>query len=173
MSTTEIEIAPKPVVTSSELLQIQGREPIRAEIFGQEHLEALARQLAESSRAAAVVEGRPLLKLFEQNSRALIRSHQQISEAYRRQESFGSDAEWLLDNFHIISDTLHEIQTDLPRGYYKLLPKLTQGSLSGFPRIYALAFELIAHCDSSLDEANITQFVHAYQSVTPLTIGEL
>jgi cyclic beta-1,2-glucan synthetase len=114
-----------------------------------------------------------LLSRFRRNSQALVQSHRFISEAYRRGESFGSDAEWLLDNFHIISDALSEVRTDLPGGYYKLLPKLASGSLAGFPRGYALALELIAHCDSCVDEANITHFVQAYQTVTPLTIGEV
>src|SRR5207302_3027146 len=33
--------------------------------------------------------------------------------------------------------------------------------------------ELIAHSDSSLDEGNITRFVRAFQTVAPLSIGEL
>src|SRR5207245_98269 len=41
------------------------------------------------------------------------------------------------------------------------------------PRVYTLALELIAHTDSSLDETNITRFVQAYQTVSPLSIGEL
>src|SRR5260370_553756 len=150
-----------------------GNEPIRAELFGAEHLEAHARQLAACAAVAPVVAGQPLLSRFRRNSRALLAAHRFISEAYRRGESFGSDAEWLLDNFHIIADGLGEIGTDLAGGYYKLLPKLANGPVAGFPRVYALALELIAHCDSCLDENNITRFVQAYQTVTPLTIGEV
>jgi cyclic beta-1,2-glucan synthetase len=150
-----------------------GTEPIRAELFGREHLDAHARQLAACAAVASVVAGRPLLADFQRNSRALLQAHAFISEAYRRQESFGSDAEWLLDNFHIITEALAEIRTDLPRGYYKRLPKLAAGPLAGFPRVYALALELIAHCDSCLDEGNVTHFVQAYQTVTPLSIGEI
>src|SRR5438132_7041325 len=150
-----------------------GNEPSRAELFGAEHLEAHARQLAASAAVAPVIAGQPLLARFRRNSRALLLAHRFISAAYRRGESFGSDAEWLLDNFHIISDALAEVRTDLPGGYYKLLPKLASGPLAGFPRVYAVALELIAHCDSCLDETNITRFVQAYQTVTPLTIGEV
>jgi cyclic beta-1,2-glucan synthetase len=151
----------------------RGQEPIRAELYGVEHLEAHARRLAGFSASAAVVADQRLLARSRDNSRALIQAHHVITEAYRRKESFGTDAEWLLDNFHIIADALSEVQTDLPRSYYQQLPKLVSGSLSGFPRIYGLAIELVSHSDSSLDETIITRFVQAYQVVTPLTIGEL
>ena len=36
----------------------------------------------------------------------------------------GIDAEWLVDNFHIVDDSLREVQNDLPPGYDELLPKL-------------------------------------------------
>src|SRR5262249_32886820 len=101
------------------------------------------------------------------------RAYQRITAAARREEAITTDAEWLLDNYHIVAETLREVRHDLPRGYYKELPKLADGPFAGFPRVYALALELIAHTDSCLDENNITRFVQAYQKVTPLTIGEL
>ena len=41
------------------------------------------------------------------------------------------------------------------------------------PRVYELARGLIDGTDARLDKDNIYNFLHAYQSVTPLTIGEL
>src|SRR5439155_1777309 len=70
-------------------------------------------------------------------------------------------------------EVLREVRLDLPRGFYKELPKLVGGPFAGYPRIHALALSLIAHTDSNLDETHITSFVQAYQSVAPLTIGEL
>jgi len=149
-------------------------EPIRAELFGLEHLAAYARVLAESSPVVpGMSAGHPMLHRFVANGRRLVEAHRLISEAVQRQESITPDAEWLLDNFHIVTDTLREVRNDLPRGYYRELPKLAAPPLEGYPRVYQLALELIAHTDSSLDEANITRFVQAYQSVTALTIGEL
>src|SRR5262249_37795992 len=173
MQTSGAEVATSAAPVAAFFPHPHGNEPIRAELFGCEHLEAHARQLAATAAVAPVVAGQPLLARFRQNSQALREAHRFISEAYQRRENFGSDAEWLLDNFHIIADALAEIRTDLPGGYYKLLPKLASGPLAGFPRVYALALELIAHCDSCLDETNITCFVQAYQTVTPLTIGEV
>src|SRR5437016_13382733 len=89
-----------------------GDEPIRAELFGAEHLEAHARQLAACAAVAPVVAGQPLLSRFRRNRRALLAAHRRISEAYRRAESFGCDAAWPLDNVHIIADALGGLRTD-------------------------------------------------------------
>ena len=44
---------------------------------------------------------------------------------------------------------------------------------AGLPRIYALALELIRCSAGSLDAQRLHRFITAFQSVTPLTIGEL
>ena len=85
----------------------------------------------------------------------------------------GIDAEWLIDNFHIIEDSLREVRRDLPPGYDELLPKLAVPPLVGYPRVYALALALVAHTDSELDETRIAAFVRAFQETAPLMIGEL
>jgi cyclic beta-1,2-glucan synthetase len=163
----------EPVVTSC-FVAPHGDELIRGELHGPEQLEALARQLAAASTVAPRgTRGQPLLRRVFDNSRFLRRAHRQIREMSRQQKVLTPDAEWLLDNYHIIYEAQREVRQDLPRGYYAQLPKLATGILAGYPRVYALALALVAHTDSSLDEAHIRRFVHAYQSVAPLTIGEL
>ncbi len=174
MSTSELTLPESSTANGSHLfLDPHGDEPIRAELFGLDRLEAQARQLAAYTQDAQVVAGHPLLWTFRRNRRALVIAHNLISQAYRRKETFEADAEWLLDNYYIVGDALNEIGTDLPAGYYDLLPKITHGPLTGFPRVYALALDLIAHSDSGLDENHINHYVEAFQKVTPLTIGEL
>ncbi len=148
-------------------------DPIRAELFGLDHLETHARTIAPLLARTQVVAGLPLLRLFRRNARALVEAHRIILAAGRDRETLGNDADWLLDNFHIIAEALAEIRRDLPRGYYHRLPKLQAGPLAGYPRVLALALELIAHCDSSLEETHLTRFVNAFQTITPLTVGEL
>jgi cyclic beta-1,2-glucan synthetase len=160
--------------TGRFFIDISGNDPIRAELYGLEHLQTHARQLAQASEIIPkTTAGHPLLRRFVQNGRRLFAAHAWISGLTRREESITPDAEWLLDNFHIVEDTLREIRVDLPHGYYRKLPKLAHGPFAGYPRVYALALELIAHTDSSLDETNITRFVQAYQTVSSLAIGEL
>jgi cyclic beta-1,2-glucan synthetase len=147
--------------------------PIRGELLGAERLEAHARKLGALLAGVELQVGRPLLQAFQRNARILQEAHRIISDAYRNDEPLGNDAEWLLDNYHIISDALTEIRTDLPSGYYVRLPKIAAGPLAGYPRVYALALDLATHCDSSMDEGAIVQFVQAFQESAPLTIGEI
>ena len=62
---------------------------------------------------------------------------------------------------------------DLPPGFYRQLPKLADGPLAGYPRVFGLAWAFIAHSDSRFDPDSLRLFVRAYQRVQPLTIGEL
>ena len=84
-------------------------------------------------------------------------------------EPVTTDAEWLLDNFSVVEDQLREIREDLPRGYYRDLPKVR----GGWPRVYFLSLELIVHTDSSLDEETLVRFLQAFQESAPLSIGEI
>src|SRR5262249_52390700 len=139
-----------------------GSEPIRGELFGLDRLEARARDLAQGltvTRAA----NKLLLRRFEENRRALIHAPEVLSEASARRERLGPDAEWLLDNFHIISEAFAEVRVDLPRGYYNLLPKVAKGPMGGYPRVYVLALELITHTDSVVDENHLFHFLEAFQ----------
>ena len=82
-------------------------------------------------------------------------------------------AEWLLDNFHIISAAARDIHHDLPPSFVRRLPRVAADEFAGLPRIYALALELIGSSAGRLDAQRLHRFISAFQSVTPLTIGEL
>ena len=90
-----------------------------------------------------------------------------------RQEAMSPAAEWLLDNFHIISAAARDIHHDLPPSFFRRLPRVAADEFAGLPRIYALALELIGSSAGRLDAQRLQRFISAFQSVTPLTIGEL
>ncbi len=148
-------------------------QPIRAEIFSVERLEQFAKALAAEHRTVTKRSRPLLLPRLEDNGRKLFAAYKVLVEALRNGRSISPAAEWLVDNFHIVEEQLREIREDLPRGYYHELPKLTNGDLAGYPRIYALALALIAHTDCRLDTETLRRFISAYQTVTPLSIGEL
>jgi cyclic beta-1,2-glucan synthetase len=72
-----------------------------------------------------------------------------------------------------VQEHVREIRTNLPGGYYQELPKLANGTLAQYPRVYDVAIELIAHTEGHLSLENITLFVREYQKVAKLSMGEL
>ena len=158
----------------SPLIDPRGEAPIRGELYGIEHLEEHARRLASACRLAPPSrQASPLLKRFAESGEALAKAHREILVGFNRSEGRGLDAEWLVDNYHVVDEVLREIEKDLPAGYDAELPKLADEPLAGYPRVYAMALALVAHTDGGLDEPRLTRFVDAFQSVAPLTIGEI
>ena len=108
-----------------------------------------------------------------ENGRVLLESYRAIARAIGEERAITPAAEWLVDNFHIVDEQLREIRDDLPPGFYRELPKLAEGHLEGYPRVFGLAWAFVSHTDSRFDAETLRRFVGAYQRVQPLTIGEL
>jgi cyclic beta-1,2-glucan synthetase len=148
--------------------------PIRAELFSIERLEQHAESLATAQRIAPKVKaGRLLAPRLYDNTKVLTETYRAIVRATNAHQPITPAAEWLLDNFHVVDEQIREIKDDLPPGFYRLLPKLADGPLQGYPRVFGVAWALVAHTDSAFDIQKLTRFVEAYQRVQPLTIGEL
>jgi cellobiose phosphorylase len=73
-------------------------------------------------------------------------------------------AEWLLDNFYMVEEQVKVLRRDFSRKRYNRLPILKSGAMKGYPRIYAIATELIAHSDGQIDEPGLTSYLNAYQT---------
>ncbi len=152
----------------------QFEEPIRAELFSAERLEQHARSLALAQVVSPDrARDRPQVPRVRRNGEVLQEAHAKIGQAARQRLAITPAAEWLLDNFHVVEDQLRDIRRHLPAAYYRRLPKLAQGPLRGYPRVYGLAWAVVAHTDSRFDADWLVRFVRAYQGVQPLTIGEL
>jgi len=162
--------AHRPTELTPETLE----EPIRAELFGVERFEQHAESLAAAQPVVSgSVRGRPLLPRVQDNGRVLRETYRAVARAIREERSIVPAAEWFVDNFHIVDEQLREIRDDLPAGFYRELPKLAGGPFAGYPRVYGIAWAFVAHTDSRFDPDLLRRFVHAYQRVQPLTIGEL
>jgi len=149
-------------------------EPLRAEILSGDSLSEYARVLAEQHRTTHSRRGsRELYRRFEENKAVLEQSNHALSQAGKQNETLTSGAEWLLDNYYIIQEQIRDIRRDLPRGYYRSLPKLTTGEYAGYPRVYHIALEIVTHTDGVIDSGLMSRFIDAYQSRTALSIGEL
>jgi cyclic beta-1,2-glucan synthetase len=149
-------------------------ELIRSELFSVERLEQHGETLAVAQRVTGYPgRGRPIAARVSDNGRALLEAYRDIAGAIREERAITPAAEWLVDNFHVVEEQIREIRDDLPRGYYRQLPKLADGPLEGYPRVFGIAWAYVAHTDSYFDPQTLSKFVQAYQRVQPLTIGEL
>ena len=147
---------------------------VRQEIFGVERLEQHARSLA----AAQVISDRPpavlsLRDRLDDDASALLAAYRASAAQLERGVEIAPAAVWLLDNYHVVEELLRSVRDGLPASYYRELPKLAEGPFAGYPRAFGVAWAYVAHGDSHLDPEVLRRFVVAYQSVQPLTIGEL
>ncbi len=159
-------------VVTDELLS----GPIVGELLGAEHLAARARTVARGQRLV-IAQGplRParLLARLADTRRILAEAQQRLQGSEAAGQDAGPAADWLLDNYHVVVEHLQEVRESLPGGYYRELPELASGPLTGYPRIYEIAISLISHSEARIDAENVALYVEAFQSVTPLTLGEL
>src|SRR4029434_2045910 len=75
--------------------------------------------------------------------------------------------------FYLIEEQIRTAKRHLPKGYSRELPRLSTGPSAHLPRVYDLAFEAISHGDGRIDAETLSRFIAAYQTVTPLKVGEL
>ncbi len=149
-------------------------EPIRHEVFSAERLEQHAKSLAAIQKTTDNPRrGKSLAPRIRENGRVLRASYLAVTESAREHRAITPAAEWLLDNFHIVDEQLRDIRDHLPSSYYRELPKLVGGPFKQYPRVFEIAWAFVAHNDSRFDPALLIRFVRAYQSIQPLTIGEL
>jgi cyclic beta-1,2-glucan synthetase len=150
-------------------------KPLRDELLSVERLEERAKALAASFTVDPDPRrrARNIFPRFDDNASVLRQAYRVLADDVRRGEFVTSASEWLLDNFHLVTSEIRGIRQNLPRTYYRTLPRLALREQAGHARIYAVAIELLRHSDSRLDRHQLTQFLTSYQAVAPLTIGEL
>jgi cyclic beta-1,2-glucan synthetase len=147
--------------------------PLRAELFSGEQLRRHAIALAGQHLLDPKHGSNRLLLRLADNEQALIQAYDLVTGAEAAGRRVAPAGEWLLDNFYLIEQQIRVTRLHLPRTYSRELPRLLNGASAGFPRVYDIALELIAHVDGRVDAENVSLFVNAYQTVTPLTLGEL
>jgi cyclic beta-1,2-glucan synthetase len=149
-------------------------EPISAEIFSVERLEQHAESLAKAQEVWPTQSaGISLRRRLRTNAAGLRAAFHTLIEGMRKGHAMTPAAGWLVDNYYIVDEHIRAVRRDLPVGYYKQLPKLSNSFLRGYPRVYGLAWAIVAHSDNCFELDTLVRFCRAYQRVQPLTIGEL
>ena len=103
----------------------------------------------------------------------LAEAHHHFRDASQQKAPLTYASEWVLDNYYIIRQALKQIEEDLPNSFYKQLPRLIGGPMKGFPRIYAVAREILSYQHLLIDPVELQTILILYQKQVPLTMGEL
>jgi cyclic beta-1,2-glucan synthetase len=158
--------------------------PVNSPVSKSEQIQELVNSLAKNYREVSrdkpgrklkgPLPGRDLpgrdLKLYEA---WLDEAHRYFREVSNQKMSLTFASEWVLDNYYIIRQALQQIKEDLPYGYYRQLPRLTGGPQKDFPRIYAIARDILSYQHLLLDPIDLQTILIRYQENVSLTIGEL
>ena len=148
--------------------------PVAADIFSVERLENYAESLARTQEVSSEeTAGVSLHARLRSNSVGLNSAFQALIAGIRRGQAVTPAAEWLVDNYYIVDEHIKAVRRDLPPSFYKQLPKLSNGPLRGYPRVYGIAWAIVAHTDNRFELDTLYRFCRAYQRIQPLTIGEL
>jgi len=148
--------------------------PASIDLLGIEPLEEHARRLAALFTVSPRRRGGAAhLKLLRRHTKTLRHVYTSLAGDVARGEPSSPAAEWLLDNFHIVLAAVRDIHHDLPASFFRRLPWIAADEFAGLPRVYAMARELIRCSAGRLDPQRLHRFVTAFQSITPLTMGEL
>jgi cyclic beta-1,2-glucan synthetase len=150
-------------------------KPLRDELLSIERLEERGLALAASfiTDPSPRRRARNIFPRFDDNARVLRDAYRTLADDVRTGQFVTAAAEWLLDNFHLVTSEIRDIHQNLPRTYYRQLPTLASREHARDTRIYAMAVELVRHSDSRIDRQQLGVFVTSFQRVAPLTIGEL
>src|SRR4051795_12667069 len=101
-------------------------KPLRDELLSIEGLEERALALA----ASFTIDPNPrrrarnIFPRFEDNVRVLRGAYRTLADDVRTGQFVSAAAEWLLDNFHLVTAEIRDIHQHLPGTYYRQLPTL-------------------------------------------------
>lgn len=137
-------------------------------------LEQKAFELASVDRGArSIVRSRLLIPRAEENVSLILTAYQSLREAMKSDIPLSAPAQLFVENFTPIERQLREICVNLKPNYDDDLPKLADGPLANYPRIFAIALSFTTHSQGLIGADSLRRFFHAYQHASPLCISEL
>lgn len=134
------------------------------------HAAQIAREHTVSGRPGYI---KSLHGRLDKNFKVITEVYKSINSHAKRGRDLTPASEWLLDNYYKIEEQVKEVKQNLTRERLRRLNILTSGILKGYPRVYAIALELISHTDGRLEHNLIVDFVKAYQRYSKLSNAEV
>jgi cellobiose phosphorylase len=151
----------------------QDEEPLRAELFSSEQMANYGKKLAGIHKLSTKPSRDHLLKRLDDNEAVLHMVRKLLTDSIKKQHQLTPAGEWLIDNYYLIEEDIRNAKLHFPKGYSEDLPQLFSEVSISRTRIYDIALKIISHSDGRVDLENLSRFIKAYQTVTPLYLGEL
>ncbi len=170
---------PLPSVKKRNLSGAFGRKhsydelPLRSELLSTDQMKQHSKTLAGVHKLTSKKTSEKLLSRLNENQNLLIETCNQLTSVVKENNPIAPAEEWLLDNFYLIEENIRLAKRHLSKDYSRGLPRLQNGPLAGFPRVYEIALETISHGDGRVDMESLISFITSYQTVTYLKLGEL
>ena len=144
------------------------------ELWGIGQLEKHARLLARDTGPAGPAPYGDIVDRLKANRASLEVAYRAIAEALRMGRAITPAAEWFIDNYHIVTEQITDLATQLPGLLWRSLPagglSSSKGDLRRNPPDLHLMREYLAHTDFVFDR-NVSDS-GGYQDITPLRHGE-
>ncbi|MBO9685136.1 MAG: carbohydrate-binding protein [Mitsuaria chitosanitabida] len=147
--------------------------PVRAVLFGLARFEQHGRSLAQAQAVQGTAGAGQFFPRLDENVAMLQQARRLIEKRHRDFRHLGAAGKWLLDNAALIDEQTHQVRRGLPRGFFRLLPRLRDEPLAGLPRIYGIAWAWVAHTDGGFDIDLLAAYLRAYQRESALSLAEL
>ncbi|WP_108483503.1 GH36-type glycosyl hydrolase domain-containing protein [Oceaniglobus ichthyenteri] len=108
------------------------------------------------------------------------RAREMISDTYRANLAASAAggiippaAEWLLDNYLLVAESVEQVRRDLPPAFFGQLPVMSVKHRTRIPRVMQIAQSCAEHSMYEVTQPRISAIVEGFQDITPLKIGEL
>jgi cyclic beta-1,2-glucan synthetase len=82
-------------------------------------------------------------------------------------------AEWLIDNDYVLRRVIRDVRKEMPRRFYRDLPRLAAAEFGGLPRVWFVARGALDAVEMQPGLNRLASFVSAYQDGRELAIVEL
>ncbi|MCK9216413.1 MAG: glycosyl transferase [Firmicutes bacterium] len=124
-------------------------------------------KVEKRQRSTKMLAGR-----MDKSYEGIFRIYKELNSITNNGGDLSPASEWLLDNFYKIEEQVKDVRQSLSTDRFVKLPSLMGGHLKGYPRVYAIALELVSHTDGRVEEDLLIDFLKTYQSIQILSLSE-
>ena len=147
--------------------------PIRVELWTAKSLSEAGRDLAAHRFPEfAEVPVAPVRRLID-NQAAIRSNYLDTVAAAERGELITPAAEWLIDNYHMVEENLRQLRQGFDGAFLRRQHEVVLSGGGRTPRSLLIAWYFVALTNSEVKAAELSEFLHGFQSVATLDIAEL